>query len=437
MDRDRIQTDEFNEILRNMQVSIMRRSCHIPEDGRVSIQLIREFEWASNWAETLVDSLEGDSIYPDIASVPGMGDHHIDQILAVYDEENALSSVGMNQTLTPAERFRIADRLRHYTVTAIDHAVLDAIFDACNWVIVESITEENCLKELASAQDAVQRAELYMLMGNDVEAYREFIKISQEEISNPENALALVNLVERYENPKAALKILRRWFLLEIVLHALPFDLVCDLIPDRKKKDPSARVRYLQSILLHSGTMTDDELMQHMWLVLPHQSVLKPDLDDVERRLKWFGLSMDRLDLMLDDDVPVNLFTMMSSLMEQLVHMAELAKSIENPKLGISALERAVLMGFVMIQLPEPVVDDSFEQMISDLNLTSQIVLDTLEEIEEVLEDLVTFSDADLQSQFLVKQIEALRRLLKQKQGAGVMGKSDGVSGLSRKHDSH
>ncbi len=125
--------------------------------------------------------------------------------------------------------------MRHFKITEIDDSLIEAMYEACNWVVVESITEENCRRELQTTQDAVQRAELYMMMGNDVEAYREFKNITPEESSNPDNTLTLVDLVERYENSKSAVRLLRKWFLLEIVLHPLTYDLVSDLLSERKK----------------------------------------------------------------------------------------------------------------------------------------------------------------------------------------------------------
>ncbi|HPQ41284.1 MAG TPA: hypothetical protein PLV45_13005 [bacterium] len=441
-DRKRFRDENLPEngdgdLLREVQFRIMRRSCRIPEDGRISVQLIREYEWSANWADVLINELEGDSVYPSDSGLPLPELHSPEEIILRYHADNQLAIADSGQSLAMDERIRIVDRMRHYRLECIDHSFLDAVFDACNWVVVESITEENCLKELASAEDSVQRAELYMMMGNDVEAYREFRKISQEEISNPENALALVSLVERYETSKAALKILKRWFLLEIVLHPLPFDLVSDLIHDRKKSEISPRIRYLQSILLNAHTMTQDELNRHLVLVLPRKALHVPELADVNRRLKWFGLSMDRLNLMLDDTMPINLCTMMATLTDQLVHFADLAKNTNNVRLAVKALERAVLSNFLVLNLPNPLPEEAFDSEDQDLGMTRQMVLDNLDDIEDLLDDVLSFVDADGKFTVLIREIEALRRLITHQKTAGMLKDSDGMPGMSRKYDRH
>lgn len=430
-------TDGAVDQLRDVQLRIMRRSCRIPGDGRVNVQLIREFEWSANWADVLINALDGDSVYPSDSGIILPHLHDPESIVQKYNTDNHLTATDTSQVLAADERLRVVDRLRHYSVNQIDGALLDAVFEACNWVVVESITEENCLRELAGTEDAVQRAELFMLMGNDVEAYREFRKISREEVSNPENALALVNLVERYESSKAAMKILKRWFVLEIVLHALPFDLVCDVIADRKKKGPSPRVRYLQSILFNAEKMDRDELKRHLVLVMPRKSTHIPNLGDVDRRLKWFGLSMDRLNLMLDDSIPINLHTMMTTLTDQLIHIADLAKNTNNVRLAIQALERAVLANFVLLHLPDPSADDTFSGTFEDAGLTLQMALDNLDDIEDMTDEILTFIDSDVKYNALIREIQALRGLIQKLNAARTMKESDGMPGMSRKYGRH
>ncbi|MCD4655280.1 hypothetical protein K8T06_15265 [bacterium] len=419
------------DLIRDMQYRIMRRCSHIPRDGRITIRFIREFEWASNWAETLAADIDSDSTYQ---TGPGLllpNVHNPEQILDLYRMDDSLTTTGLSQILTTDERVKVLERLKHFKLSEVDSSVIDALSEACNWVIMESFTEENCLRELAFAEDSVHRAELFMMMGNDVEAFREFKKITADEISNPENALALVELMERYESPKAALKVLKRWFLLEIVLHPLPFDLVYDLIPNRKTPEPTPRVRYLQSILLHSREMDLTNLHHQLLLVLPQQSTQKPELTDVNNRLRKFGLSMNRLDLILDESTPVNLYTMMSSLSEQLIHTADLARNINNAKLAIKALERAVLANFVIVNLPKPLFSDFLEPMVNDHHLTHHVILDSLDEIEELLEEILVFIGSDIEHYLLSKQISSLRDYIKRLDSANITENSSGMSSMS------
>lgn len=425
--------------VKELQRRILKRTAQIPDDNRITIKFVREFELAGNWAEVLSSELENDSVY---RSGPGSmlpGNHNPEQILQLYRKENTLSQCDESQMLSQSDKQRVSERLRHYRLKAVDSAIIDVMYDACNWVVIDAITEENCLRELAKAQDSVQRAELLMMMGRDVEAFREFSQISPEEINNPENALALVELVERYESPKSALKILKRWFLLEIVLHSLPFDLVGDLISDRKQLELSPRVRYLQSILLHTHEMKLHEITQQLTLVLPDQTEVIPELTDVNLRLKRFGLSMKRLDLMLDEGMPVNLFTLMSNLTDQLIHAAELARHVNNSKFAVQALERAVLSCFVLLNLPESSPDAFMEffDHIDEQQLTGQMVLETLDDIEELLEEILIFIDSDIQHHMLGVQIAALRRYIKRLNNSSQIGNSDGLSSMPGKYGRH
>ncbi len=58
-----VRLTDFETITRDYQLRILKRTSHIPEDGRVCIRFVREFEFSANWAETLASSLENDSRY--------------------------------------------------------------------------------------------------------------------------------------------------------------------------------------------------------------------------------------------------------------------------------------------------------------------------------------------------------------------------------------
>jgi len=414
---------------KDIQNLIMRQSTHIPEDGRINIRFIKDYEWAANWAESLLLSFE-DSTYQTNSGFLLPTQHESDEIRSLYELDDNLATTGLTPVLTMDERLKVSERLKHFKLSVIDNSLIEALSEACNWIILEAFTKENCLRELEMAENSVHRAELFMMMGNDVEAYREFKKISPEEFSNPENALTLVDLIERYENTKSALKVLKRWFLLEIVLHPIPFDLVYDLIPDKKILEPSPRVRYLKSLLLHSREMDLNDLNRQLFLVLPNKSTQKPELADVNNRLKKFGLSMDQLDLVLDESTPVNLFTMMTGLSEQLIHTADLARSLNDFKLAIKALERAVLANFIIINLPKPIYSDALEPISTDNQFTNRVILDSLSEIEEQMEELLFFSDLEIEYHLLRKQIECLRSYIERLGTSNIMENSNGMSSM-------
>lgn len=425
---------DVESIIRDFQLRILRHASRIPEDTRVCMQLVREFEWSSNWAESLATSLENDSRYLFRPEGHFPRCHEPETLIHLFQNENRLVSASLSQ-LKEEERAGMVERLKHYRITDIDNDLLNALYEACNWVIAESITEENCLRELETAQDAIHRAELFMMMGNDVEAYREFKNITPEESSNPDNTLILVDLFERYDSARAAIRILRKWFLLEIILHALPFDLVFDILSDRKKMDPSPRLRYLQTILLHSEEMSPDELRDHLILVMPAETTIIPDPADVDKRLKLFGLSLNSMDLVLDENESINLNSLLAGVIDQLLHLADLARGAGNEKLAVKALERAILGCFVLLTMPETDCDDF--SGLEDSLFTHRIVGDYLDDIGEILDDLCVSSPSITQYPWIDRQITTLRNLIKKQAVDSILEEPDGMPGLPRKHGGH
>ncbi len=421
---------DMEPIIRSMQKIILRQTTRIPADNHINIRFIKEFEYSSNWAEIMTSWLSNDSRFFRIPHGKLPVHHNPEAIRDLYKIENQLASAPFSQ-LNGFECRKIVERMKHFKVTDIDDSLLDAIYDAGNWVISESITEENCRRELEMTQDSIQRAELFMIMGNDVQAYREFVNITPEESSNPENALALVNLVERYESPKSAIRILRKWFLLEIILHPLPFDLVFDLLTDRKKVESSPRTRYLQSLLLQSETMSPKDLYNQLLLVIPSNTLIKPNLQDVDRRLKSFGLSLESMDLVLDENESVNICALLGGVTDQLLHLSDLAHRAKKEKLAVKALERAILSCFVLINLPENLTacSDALESCTKHM-----IINDYLNDFHDLMEEFFDDSAISCNHHLIEKQIAALGKLARHKVTDYYQEESDGMPGMPRKH---
>ncbi len=420
---------DIEPVIRDFQVRILRQISQIPENNRVNLSVVQDFEWSSNWAEILVASLDGDSRYLYRQEIHLPGNHEPDAIISLFNDENQLIPRSASQ-LKKEEHVGIVERLKHFKVTHIDHDLVDALYEASNWVIAESITEETCLRQLKTARDTVHRAELYMLMGNDVEAYREFKSITPEERGNPDNTLILVDLIERYDSARAAIKILLRWFLLEIILHPLPFDLVYDLISDRRKIEPSARLRYLRSILIHSDNMSPDELNDHLLLVMPSETTIVPDPVEVDKRLNLFGLNLNSMDLVLDDHESINLYTLMAGIIEQLLHLADLARGSNNEKLAATALERAVLACFTLMNMPETDSNSLIELDSYEYIFAHQVLTDYLDEITEIYEDIRMKSRSSSKFNLIGKLIASLQNLIKKQAVDNILEESDGMPGL-------
>ncbi|MGB3977118.1 MAG: hypothetical protein WBM02_04935 [bacterium] len=420
---------DIEPVVRDLQLRILRWTSQIPENKRVNLPFVQEFEWSSNWAESIVTSLDGDSRYLYRPEIRLSGGHEPEAITSLFHNENQLIPKSASR-LKMEELTGIVERLKHYQVTDIDHNLIDALYEACNWVVAESITEENCLRQLKTARDTVHRAELYMMMGKDVEAYREFKSITPEERGNPDNTLILVDLLERYDSARAAIKTLQRWFLLEIILHPLPFDLVYDLLSDRKKIEPSPRMRYLRSILAHSETMSPDELNDHLFLVIPSEMSIIPDPVEVDKRLNMFGLNLNSMDLILDDHEPINLYTLLAGVTDQLLHLADLARNSKNERLAATALERAILACFALMNMPETDSNRLIEPDNYDVVLTHQVLNDYLDEIIEIYDDLCTKSPSGFKYIALDKLIASLKNQIKKQVTDNILEESDGMPGL-------
>ncbi len=183
--------------------------------------------------------------------------------------------------------------------------------------------------------------------------------------------------------------------------------------------------------------MTHEDLKQHMMLVLPSELFLIPDPAEIDRRLGMFGLNMQSMDLTLEENEPIDIYSLVASVTEQLLHYAELARNSNNVKLALKALERAVLGCFALLNMPEPISDqDSIFEDTEGL-FTHRVIQDYLDDMEDLLEEILLFLDSDVQHHALNSQITALRALIERHSAESLMEDPNGMSGMPRNHGSH
>jgi hypothetical protein len=309
--------------------------------------------------ESITECIEETEVIKPVASIPG-----IDDIVKVVDD------------------------LKQFQVNAIDDELLLALDSACESIWNQREIELRCKEQLEETDDAVQRAMIFLEMGKEDEARSEFQKISSEEILNPENALDLVELSERFQNKESALRSLRRWFVLSIALHPLTFDLIADVIFPGLISIGVIRLDHLRKILSRSDIDSVDILRKNIELSLPAQTAFLPDQIDVESRLKIMGLNLSDLNLNLEDEEEICLYTLLTELTSNLNRFASLANETNFRKAALNALERCVLGSLVLLFLPPRPQDIQYVLGYGSYNICHEWIVETLQEAQLIFQTI-------------------------------------------------
>ncbi len=282
----------------------------------------------------------------------------------------------------------VVNALKEFTFDDIDESVVLAIDEACETAWQQNELEQRCLSELEDTHDSVQRAKLYLEMGRDEEAQRAFKQITRDEIRNPENALDLVDLIERYQGKGHAIHALKRWFLFEIVLHPIIFDLVSDLLLSGRHFKNNVRIDHLQSILMFARQLPIEKIREEMILALPQQFTFFANTDDVDQRLKVLGVNLQNMDIELDITEEICFYSLLTDIGTQLYRLAELASQSNREMLALLTIERSILADLLITFLPERPQDIEHVLGYGSYNTRYEWVVENLQELSNLLEQI-------------------------------------------------
>jgi hypothetical protein len=306
----------------------------------------------------------------------------------------------------------IVKELESIEINGVDEHLMLMLDDASENVLNRKETLERCAIQLEETDDSVQRAMIFLEMGQDDDALREFQKITPDEILNPDNALDLVELTEKFQTKIAALRVLKRWFVLGIVLHPLTFDLLADILFPGLLLSSSIRIDHLRGILNRCEIDSIETIRRNMILALPAQTNFIIDKAEVEQRLKLMGTNLRELNLSFEESEELCLYTLLTDLCAQLNRLASLAKDTNNRKLALNAVERCILASLILFFLPPRQQDIQKVIGYGSYNICHEWIIENLLELLTIYEDILpqNHSERTLSSR-LQFQFESVRAL--------------------------
>ena len=282
----------------------------------------------------------------------------------------------------------VLQRLSQQTVETIDDNFVLNMDEACDQIWNLRETEKRCEQQLEETHDSLQRAALLLEMGRENESYREFQKISQEDIRNNGNTLDLVDLVERFQGKNAALRALKQWFISEICLHPITFDLVADILFPGLRMSKSKRVDFLKNILFNARDLPLEKLRDTMTLMLPSQQEFVLDRSEVESRTRIFGINPQIVDILCEDTEPVCFYNLMTNICSQLNRLANLMLQIDHRISALMAVDRCIIGSLILLFLPPRSEDIQHVIGFGSYNLCHEWIVENLRESHLIVDTL-------------------------------------------------
>ncbi len=386
------------------------RTADLPEMTRLSPRIVKIFLQFCDLAGIFQRIANEDSVFRGIDSLDRLQYKSAESLHDYF--ESLLRPTPVRKIPGISEISKIIASLKNYPLNGIDESTILALDDACEKVWRQNELESRCLSELETTDDAVQRAKLYLEIDRISDAYREYMRISPDEVKNPENTLDLVDLVEQFEEKSQALHLLKRWLLFEITLHPLSFDLVSDILFSRPLSRSTTRIRFLRSTLVIAPEITIEQIHQNMMLVIPGDSEFRIDIPMVEKRLKIFNISLEEQDIYLDDNEPICLHTHLTDINNQLNHMGDLAVGANRKKLALAILERSVMCCVIRLFMPPRREDIQQVFGYGQYNSGHGLIIEDLKDITSILESIEPDTNAEKKAfDRLWDQMETMRIL--------------------------
>ncbi|MBN1356608.1 hypothetical protein JXA40_10145 [bacterium] len=282
----------------------------------------------------------------------------------------------------------VLQRLNNLSIKTVDKNLVLNLDEACDQIYSLRETEKRCERQLDETHDSLQRAALLLEMGRESEAYTEFQQISQEDIRNNGNTLDLVDLIERFKGKAPALRALKQWFIFEISLHPVTFDLVADILFPGLRLDKAKRVEFLKRILFSERVRELEDLKNLMTLVLPFQDEFIPDKAEVETRMQKFGLQFQNMDFMPEDGEPICFYSLLTNICSQLNRLANLLLQADHRISALMAIDRCIIASLVLLFLPPRLEDIQVVMGFGSYNLCHEWIVENLRESQTILDTL-------------------------------------------------
>ncbi|MBN1550617.1 hypothetical protein JW979_04070 [bacterium] len=308
----------------------------------------------------------------------------------------------------------VAELLKGMTKRVISESLIVDIDSAweTTWQRIE--TETRCCEQLEETSDAIQRAALFLEMGKEKEAYNEYQKISSEELHNPDNMLDLVELTERFQSKSAAMQILRRWFILQIVVHPLTYELIADILLPGTSNKNSIRRDFLTSILVQPESIDLNELYEKMTLIIPAETQVPLDFPEIEIRLQKLGIKYLDLNDFFSEDDSVCFYALLTNICSQLNHLATLAFQTDHRLTALLAIERCILCSLVLLCLPPRSEDIHHVVGFGSYNVCHEWIVENIQEAVVMLDMIDIKSSFELSTYRRICQMfDALQNILK------------------------
>jgi hypothetical protein len=365
---------------------MMKRAVTDDLPVKINQSIVRTFIQVCHVASHLERMTHSDSIYAAQSSKLPMalpGEMILTKLQEMMTLPLAKNIPGMDDI--PA----VTQKLSKKQVTDIDKSFVLDLDEACDQIWNVRETEQRCERQLQETEDALQRASLLLEMGRESDALREFQRITPDEIRNHENTLDLVELIERFQGKNAALRTLKQWFICEICLHPLVFDLVADILFPGLRLKKSSRINYLKDILFNKRMLPLNKLKSLMVLLCPCETHFIPDRADVETRIGMFGITPDSIDFPYSEKDSICFYSLLTNVCAQLNHLANLSFQLDHRISALMAVDRSILGSLLLLFLPSRPEDIQHVTGFGSYNLCHEWVVENLRESHLIMELLI------------------------------------------------
>ena len=370
------------EVQLRLTKSLFRLMLPSQELNRITAETIRTFISACDMVAQFEHIMHSDSVHIKLnkARLP-FAQSATTVMEAIQNETN---SIIRSNLLEDQDIIEVLQRISDYQVTEVDNELIMVLDEACDHVWRRKELEKRCFEELEETQDSIQRASLLLELGEDEEALLEYQNISSEELNNPENALDLVELMERFEGRKAAEQMLKKWFVLQAALHPIIFDLITDVIFPGYVPVHAIRLKHLRRLLLMADSYPFRKIKEDIALVLPSQLEFTIDPQEANRKLNLLGLHFVDIDGYINEE-PFCIYTILNDICDQLNYLTALAIQSKDQKLALNAIERCLLCSMILLFLPSREIDIQFVTGFGSYNITHEWIVENLQEASALL----------------------------------------------------